>query len=57
MAKNVDRILRVVAAATALVEIEARYSAGKSAIGASPAKRELRKAYEDYMSHHAIGVK
>jgi hypothetical protein len=57
MAKNVDRILRVVSAATALIEIEARYSAGKSAKGASPAKRELRQAFEDYMTHHAIGIK
>jgi hypothetical protein len=57
MAKNVDRILRVVAAAAALIVIEGPHSAGMSAEGASPAKRELREAFEDYMSHHAIGVK
>lgn len=55
-AKNVERAVRVVNAAARLIEIEALYNAGKSAKGATPAKRELKAAYEDYMSHHAKDV-
>ncbi len=58
MAKNIDRVLRILNAAARLIEIETAYNApGKSTKGASAAKRELRAAYEDFMSHHARNVK
>jgi hypothetical protein len=53
MAKNVDRALRLVNAAVKLVEIETAYAARHSAPGATAAKREMKAAYEDYMSHHS----
>jgi hypothetical protein len=53
MAKNVDRALRLVNAAVRLVVIETAFSARNSAPGATAAKRELKAAYEDYMSHHS----
>jgi len=56
MAKNIDRVLRIVNAAAALIEFEAAYNAGKGARGTQAAKRALKAAYEDYMSHHARDV-
>lgn len=52
MAMNVDRAFRLVNAAVKIVAIETAFSLSKSAPGATAAKRELRAAYEDYMSHH-----
>jgi hypothetical protein len=57
VAKNIDRVLRIVDAAAALIQIEATWNAGKGARGAQAAKRELKAAYEDYMAHHAADVK
>jgi hypothetical protein len=57
MAKNIDRVLRIVDAAVALIQIEAAWNAGKGGRGSQAAKRELKAAYEDYMSHHAADVK
>jgi hypothetical protein len=56
MAKNVDRVLAIVSAAARLIEIETAFNAGKPAKGATAAKRHLKAAYEDYMSHHARDV-
>ena len=56
MAKNIDRVLAIVNAAARLIEIESAYNAGKSARGATAAKRDLKTAYEDYMAHHAKGL-
>jgi isoaspartyl peptidase/L-asparaginase-like protein (Ntn-hydrolase superfamily) len=53
MAKNIDRVVRIVEAAARLIEIEASFNAGKGGKGAAAAKRELKAAYEDYMQHHA----
>jgi hypothetical protein len=55
MAKNIDRVLRIIDAA-ALVQIEAAWNAGKGGRGSQAAKRELKAAYEDYMSHHAPDI-
>ena len=52
MAKNVDRVMRVVKAAAQLIEVETSFNAGKGRRGATAAKRELKEAYEDYMRHH-----
>jgi hypothetical protein len=57
MAKNVDRVLRIIDAAATLIQIEAAWNAGKGGRGSQAAKRELKAAYEDYMSHHAADVK
>lgn len=57
VAKNIDRVLRIITAAAALVEIESKFNAGKSAVGATAAKRELKAAYEDYMSRHAARIR
>ena len=53
MAENVDRVLRIISAATRLIEIETAWNAHKSSKGAAAAKRQLKAAYQDYMSHHA----
>jgi hypothetical protein len=57
MAKNIDRVLRIVDAAAALIQIEANWNAGKGGRGSQATKRELKAACEDYMSHHAPDVK
>jgi hypothetical protein len=57
MAKNIDRVLRIVDAAAALIQVEAAWNAGKGGRGSQAAKRELRAAYEDYMTHHAQDIK
>jgi hypothetical protein len=57
MAKNIDRVLRIVNAAAALIQIEAAWNAGKGGRGSQAAKRELKAAYEDYMAHHAQDIK
>jgi hypothetical protein len=56
MAKNIDRVLRIIDAAAALIQIEAAWTAGKGGRGSQSAKRELKAAYEDYMSHHAFDI-
>jgi hypothetical protein len=48
---------RRVNAAAALIQIEAAWNAGKGGRGSRAAKRELKDAYEDYMSHHAQDIK
>ena len=57
MAKNIDRVLRIVNAAAALIQAEAAWNAGKGGRGSQAAKRELKAAYEDYMTHHAQDIK
>jgi hypothetical protein len=56
MAKNIDRVLRIIDAAAVLVQIEAAWNAGKGGRGSQAAKRELKAAYEDYASHHAPDI-
>ena len=56
MAKNIDRVLRIIHAAAALIQVEAAWNAGKGGRGSQAAKRELKAAYEDYMSHHAPDI-
>jgi hypothetical protein len=56
MAKNIDRVLRIIEAAAALIQVEAAWNAGKGGRGSQAAKRELKAAYEDYMSHHAPDI-
>jgi hypothetical protein len=56
MAKNIDRVLRIVDAAAALIQIEAAWNAGKGGLGSQAAKKELKAAYDDYMSHHAPDI-
>jgi hypothetical protein len=57
MAKNIDRVLRIIDAAAALIQVEAAWNAGKGGRGSQAAKRELKAAYEDYMTHHAADLK
>jgi hypothetical protein len=57
MAKNIDRVMRIVNAAAALIQIEAAWNAGKGGRGSQAAKRELKAAYKDYMSHHAADLR
>lgn len=52
MAKNVDRAVRLLGTAARLVEIEARYALDKDATGHETAKRQLPKAFLDYLTHH-----
>ena len=56
MAKNIDRVLRIVNAAAALIQVESAWNAGKGGRGSQAAKRELKAAYDDYMSHHASDI-
>lgn len=54
---NIDRVLRIIGAAAALIQIEAAWNAGKGGRGSQAAKRELKAACEDYMTLHASDLK
>jgi hypothetical protein len=57
MAKNIDRVLRIIDAAAALIQVESAWNAGKGGRGSQAAKRELKAAYDDYMTHHAQDIR
>ena len=57
MAKNIDRVLRIIDAAATLIQIEAAWNAGKGGRGSQAAKRELKVAHDDYMTRHAQDIK
>jgi hypothetical protein len=52
MKSGYKRAKRVLEAAVAVIDIEARWSAVGSARGATKAKRELEAAVSDYLDHH-----
>jgi hypothetical protein len=56
MAKNIDRVLRIIDGAAALIQVEAAWNAGKGGRGSQAAKRELKAAYEDYRKNHASDI-
>jgi hypothetical protein len=39
------------------IQVKAAWNAGKGGRGSQAAKRELKAAYEDYMTHHAQDIK
>jgi len=51
MKANYERAMRVVNAAVAVLDIEARWNATGRASGATAAKRELEAAVSDYIDH------
>jgi hypothetical protein len=51
MKPNYERAMRVVNAAVAVLNIEARWNAEGSAPGGTAAKRELEAAVSDYIDH------
>jgi hypothetical protein len=55
MKSGYKRAKRVVDAAVAALDIEARWSADGTAPGATKAKRELEEAVSDYLDHHGEG--
>jgi hypothetical protein len=52
MKSGYNRAKRVIDAAVAVLDIEARWSAEGKAPGAMKAKRELEAAVSDYLDHH-----
>jgi hypothetical protein len=56
MALNIVRVLRIIGAPATLIQVEAAWNAGKGGRGSQAAKRELKAAYEDYMTHHAPDI-
>jgi hypothetical protein len=56
MALNIVRVLRIIDAPATLIQVEAAWNAGKGGRGSQAAKRELKAAYEDYMTHHAPDI-
>jgi hypothetical protein len=55
MKSGYNRAKRVIDAAVAALDIEARWSAEGKAPGATKAKRELEAAVSDYLDHHGEG--
>ena len=53
MKSGYRRAKRVLDAAVATLDIEARWSADGSSSGATKAKRELEAAVSDYLDHHS----
>jgi hypothetical protein len=48
-----NRAKKVLDAAVAILDVEARWSAGGSSAGATKKKRELEAAVSDYLDHHS----